>query len=178
MPKKIYLAGPDVFLENAIEIGKIKKEICRRYGFEGLFPLDNEVDNSKDIFEANCVLMENADIGVFNLSPFRGPSADVGTIFELGFIYAKGKPVFGYSNTQDIFLTRTSSIFKMHHDKSGFTRDEMGYSVENFDLTDNLMIHWSLKNRGDIFTVIEKPGPNNLAALGAFEKCISFIPVS
>ena len=178
MLKKIYLAGPDVFLENALEIGKIKKEICWRYGFEGLFPLDNEVDNSRDIFKANCALMENADIGVFNLSPFRGPSADVGTIFELGFIYAKGKPVFGYSNSQDIFLTRTNSIFNIHQDKSGFMRDEMGFSVENFDLVDNLMIHWSLKGQGDLFTVLEKPGLNNLAALGAFEKCISSLSVS
>jgi len=28
---------------------------------------------------------------VFNLTPFRGPSADAGTVFELGFMYSKGK---------------------------------------------------------------------------------------
>ena len=32
---KIYLAGPDVFLPNAKEIGKLKKELCEKYGFEG-----------------------------------------------------------------------------------------------------------------------------------------------
>ena len=40
---KIYLAGPEVFLPHAIEIGQRKKALCRQYGFEGLFPFDNEV---------------------------------------------------------------------------------------------------------------------------------------
>jgi nucleoside 2-deoxyribosyltransferase len=44
MIKKIYLAGPDVFLSNAIEIGQKKKDLCKKYGFEGHFPLDNKID--------------------------------------------------------------------------------------------------------------------------------------
>ena len=35
MPIMIYLAGPDVFLPNAIEVGKKKKAICEEFGFEG-----------------------------------------------------------------------------------------------------------------------------------------------
>ena len=41
---KIYLAGPDVFLPDAIEIGRRKAAICARYGLTGLYPLDNAVD--------------------------------------------------------------------------------------------------------------------------------------
>ncbi|MDR9459781.1 MAG: hypothetical protein RI591_06525, partial [Dehalococcoidia bacterium] len=33
--KRVYLAGPDVFFPNAIEIGNAKKRICAQYGFEG-----------------------------------------------------------------------------------------------------------------------------------------------
>jgi len=40
---KLYLAGPEVFLPEAIEIGRIKKDLCARYGIEGLYPFDNEV---------------------------------------------------------------------------------------------------------------------------------------
>ena len=43
---KIYLAGPDVFLPDAVEIGRRKAELCARYGVIGLFPLDNAVDLS------------------------------------------------------------------------------------------------------------------------------------
>ncbi len=41
---KIYLAGPDVFLPDAIEIGHRKAAICARHGLTGLYPLDNAVD--------------------------------------------------------------------------------------------------------------------------------------
>ena len=41
---KIYLAGPDVFLPDAVEIGKRKAAICARHGVIGHYPLDNAVD--------------------------------------------------------------------------------------------------------------------------------------
>jgi nucleoside 2-deoxyribosyltransferase len=37
-PIRIYLAGPEVFLKNAKEVGEQKKALCRKYGFEGMFP--------------------------------------------------------------------------------------------------------------------------------------------
>jgi len=43
---KIYLAGPDVFLPDAVEIGRRKAEICARHGLTGLYPLDNAIDLS------------------------------------------------------------------------------------------------------------------------------------
>src|SRR5437899_12125756 len=94
MALKIYLAGPDVFLADARAVGERKKALCQEFGFEGLFPLDNDEDVGADaakIFRANCSLMRQADIGLFNLTPFRGPSADAGTVFELGFLFARGK---------------------------------------------------------------------------------------
>ena len=41
---KIYLAGPDVFLPDAVEIGRRKAAICARHGLTGLYPLDNAID--------------------------------------------------------------------------------------------------------------------------------------
>ena len=41
---KIYLAGPDVFLPDAVAIGQRKREICLRHGVTGLYPLANTVD--------------------------------------------------------------------------------------------------------------------------------------
>jgi hypothetical protein len=40
---EIYLAGPDVFLHDAVEIGRRKVEMCRRHGLIGLYPLDNAI---------------------------------------------------------------------------------------------------------------------------------------
>ena len=46
--KKIYLAGPDVFAPNSIEIGKKLKNICEENNFIGLYPLDNEIEQSSE----------------------------------------------------------------------------------------------------------------------------------
>ncbi|MCT0975824.1 nucleoside 2-deoxyribosyltransferase, partial [Pseudomonas aeruginosa] len=40
-PRKLYLAGPDVFRADAVAHGEALKALCARYGFEGLYPLDN-----------------------------------------------------------------------------------------------------------------------------------------
>ena len=42
MSKRVYLAGPEVFLSNAREIGALKRAICERHGLIGVFPADGE----------------------------------------------------------------------------------------------------------------------------------------
>lgn len=78
---KIYLAGPDVFLPDAVEIGQRKAAICARHGVRGLYPLDNVIDltagdASLAIFKGNEAMMDSADAVIANLTPFRGPGAD------------------------------------------------------------------------------------------------------
>ena len=95
----LYLAGPDVFLPDAIEIGRRKVALCEKHDATGLFPLDNEIDlaapdASLQIFRANQTMMDRADAIVANLTPFRGPSADAGTVYELGYMAGKGKRCF------------------------------------------------------------------------------------
>src|SRR5271156_4932479 len=96
MGMKVYLAGPDVFLPDALEVGRQKTEICRRHGLIGLYPLDNVVDRaaadaSLRIFKANEAMMDRADAIIANLTPFRGPGADAGTVYELGYMAAREK---------------------------------------------------------------------------------------
>ena len=100
---KIYLAGPDVFLPDAVGIGRRKCEICARHGLTGLYPLDNSVDLSArnaslNIFRGNEAMMDAADAIIANLTPFRGPSADAGTVYELGYAAGRGKLCLAYSN--------------------------------------------------------------------------------
>lgn len=45
MPRRVYLAGPEVFLANAREIGARKQAVCERHGLFGVFPGD-EADAS------------------------------------------------------------------------------------------------------------------------------------
>ena len=50
--------------------------------------------------------MRSCDLLIANCTPFRGVSMDVGTAFEIGFMRALGRPVFGYSNTPADYAAR------------------------------------------------------------------------
>ena len=154
---KIYLAGPDVFLPDAIAIGRRKKELCARYGFEGLFPFDNEVSPDaageridKLIYRANEAMIRHADLGICNLTPFRGPNADVGTVFELGLLVGLGKRVFGYTNVADDFLQRckAADTAVTFDPVAEVWRDANRMTIENFGNADNLMVDNALADHG------------------------------
>lgn len=145
--KKIYLAGPDVFEKDALDIGRSLKELCHAYGFEGLFPLDNilEADNPQElaqlIREANIELIKQADIIIANLNPFRGIEPDSGTVYEVGFAEALGKPVFGYAS--DLRSMKERIVEAQSLDQTDQYCQE-GMQIEDFELSHNLMFTHTL----------------------------------
>ena len=146
---KIYIAGPDVFEKDSIEIGKRYVEFCTKYGFEGLYPLDNVIDFNQDkqkiamdIFQANKNLIEQCDIVVANLNTFRGKEADSGTIWECGYGFALGKKVYGYMNEVNDYVDQFSSEEKEIID--GIVYDKDGKAIEDFSHPINLMIACSV----------------------------------
>ncbi len=152
---QIYLAGPEVFLPNAAEVGLRKKVLCQEFGFVGLFPLDNDLSTvaggekiDEKIFAANVALMRQAKAGIFNLTPFRGVNADPGTAFELGFFTALGKPVFAYSNSAEDYFDRVAQTHGAHRAPDGVFCDAAALTIENFGNADNLMLDAALKRQG------------------------------
>jgi nucleoside 2-deoxyribosyltransferase len=169
---RIYLAGPDVFIREASRIREVKGDICARYDFDPVFPVDSKGLIASEIFEADCLLMSRKDVpfGLFNLSPFRGPSADPGTVFELGYMYALGKQVFGYTNSTLDYRFRIKDVTQRDDRKLW---DVDGYEIENHGLTDNLMIECAILASG---AIIERKKPASevdpLAAVEAFDACV------
>lgn len=173
---KLYLAGPDVFLSNALGVGHQKRVMCQARGFEGLYPLDNKLpEGEAAIFAANQGLMDKADAGLFNLSPFRGPSADAGTVFELGYMAAKGKKVFGYSNDGASYAARAVCSHGPTVEEEGVLRDRNGHMIERFGLTDNLMITEAVRSSGGFCLAKAEAGEPKLAAFSAFNACLAKI---
>src|SRR3981081_1190018 len=133
---KIYLAGPDVFLPDAVDIGRRKAELCRRHGLTGLYPLDNSVelaarDASLKIFRGNEAMMNEADAIIANLTPFRGAGADAGTVYELGYMAGRGKLCLGYSNDPSSYADRVRQ-FTGVRSHEGRLVDVSGLTVEDF----------------------------------------------
>jgi nucleoside 2-deoxyribosyltransferase len=174
---KVYLAGPDVFLSDAAHIGSLKRDICKRYGLTGLFPLDDTPPESDEplslrIFRANTALMDQADAIIANLTPFRGPSADVGTVYELGYMLGKGKKLcLGYSNIARSYFGKVRDRVEVLADGSKF-RDPDDLEVENFQLVDNLMIIHGLELAGHPLVLPREPVADPLRDLLAFEECV------
>lgn len=181
---RVYLAGPDVFLSNAAEIGQRKKEICAQYGFEGVFPLDNELnldhvpDNAKGlvISEGNEKHMTSCDLVIANMTPFRGPSIDPGTAYEMGFMKSLGRMVLGYRNETLGYVERVFRFFNKPlpaYDSQSVVVGPDNMRIENFGLGDNLMVDGAVNQSG--FAVIQKkvPEADRFTNLEAFEECVA-----
>lgn len=164
--RKIYLAGPEVFEPEAREIGRAKVAICAAHDFEGLFPLDNLIetqatprDTALAIFRANRDMIRAADLVIANLTPFRGPSADIGTVWEVGFAAGLGKPVIGYSHDSRPLLDRVKALGPVvWQPERAEWLDEQGLVVEAFGMTDNLMIDGALAETGCALIIGEADG--------------------
>jgi nucleoside 2-deoxyribosyltransferase len=173
---KVYLAGPDVFLPDAVDIGRRKVELCLRHGLEGLYPLDNKIDPaaidaSLQIFRGNEAMMNTADAIIANLTPFRGPSADAGTVYELGTMAARGKLCLGYSNDPSLYAERVARFTELKTGEGRLT-DAQGLTVENFGLTDNLMMMHALDLYGCPL-IVPRTAPADLwHDLASFEACV------
>jgi len=181
---KVYLAGPDVFLRDAHEVGRRKKDICAHYGLVGLFPLDTAIGTSPvadpgtpaslQIYRDCIAMMEAADAVIANLTPFRGPSADAGTIYELGFMAARGKICAGYSNLPETYMERVDHE-PLLRDGRRIHVDRDGNGVEDFGLADNLMIVHGLDACGHSIQTPESAPADRWRDLALFEKCARWI---
>jgi nucleoside 2-deoxyribosyltransferase len=182
---RVYLAGPDVFLPNARARGAALKAVCARYGLTGVFPLDDVADEPPDVAAlplARCIALRNelhiqsCGALIANLTPFRGPSADAGTVFEVGFMRALGRPVFGWSNDARCFTER-SRVFLGDAAVCGpeGLRDGEGMLVEAFGLADNLMIDGAIMASGGTLFAAEVPAASRWTALDGFERCVAAV---
>ena len=172
-----YLAGPDVFLPEARAHAARKIEICARCGITGRAPLNSGVENLESmpperawraIFEADLRMMEECDVIIANLTPFRGASADAGTLVELGWFLGRGRPAFGYSNSARGFAARSEA-------QTAAVPDPLArIAVEGFRLADNLMIEGALEAEGRPAIVLPADGQDRpFDALDVFERCVA-----
>jgi len=145
--KQIYLAGFDVFRPDAEAHGDYLKSLCRQYGFEGLYPLDNAAPSglrgqalAKWICGANLALIRGADMIMANLNPFRGHEPDSGTVFEVGYGVALGKPVWVYTDETRSLVGQVAVGSVAQEGGASRFVDEAGFTVEDFGMPLNLMI--------------------------------------
>jgi nucleoside 2-deoxyribosyltransferase len=172
---KVYLAGPDVFLPDPMGRADAMRRICRANGLCGVSPLDplpGEVCDPASLADPYAIArrneahIRNCDAILANLTPFRGPGADPGTVYEVGFGRALGRPVFGYATAGTDHGARVRAL-----PGSTATRDAAGLAIEDFGLFENLMIACGIEASGGF--VLAEELDDRWGDLSVFERCVA-----
>jgi nucleoside 2-deoxyribosyltransferase len=165
MKAVVYLAGPEVFLPNAHEIGAAKIACCRERGLDARFPLFSSPEGAEtsaaarghSIFEGCVRLMDECHLLIANMTPFRGVSMDAGTAVEMGYVFSRGRPVFGYTNVTGDYGSRVA---------------DDSLAVEDFGFADNLMCEGLVWKSGGHVVRRDKPDAERFSDLGGFRECV------
>src|SRR5260370_38799911 len=116
-------------------------------------------------------MMDAADAIIANLTPFRGPGADPGTAYELGYMAARGKFCLGYSNDPSTYAERVRLLTEVRS-QDGRLVDAEGLTVEDFGLSDNLMMIHALDLHGCPLVTPRQAPADIWHDLAAFETCV------
>ena len=148
-----------------------------------MFPTDEEeacdpalplAEQGLAISRAMERVMRGCDAMIVNLTPFRGPSADVGSAYEMGFMRALGRPIFAYTNDARAFPDRVAAVCggALCVRPTGEHEDPDGMAIEPFGLHDNLMLAGGVIASGGCIITETTPHAERYTSLIAFERCV------
>ena len=143
----IYLAGPDVFRGDAASrlaakaacIGAIiGREVITPFEVNSDIRIEaGAMESAVAIARNNYGAVARCCLVLADLSPFRGVHADPGTVAEVAYAHALGKPVVAYSTDPRDLAPRCAVDVDAD---SGELVDDDGLMVESFASFDNLML--------------------------------------
>src|SRR6478752_2531370 len=91
--RSIWLAGPEPWLPDAEAQAARQRALCLDNGFTGLTApaiVETEADNvevqARELYAERMAKLRQADAGIINLTPFRGPSCASAAAFEAGVL--------------------------------------------------------------------------------------------
>ncbi|WP_295528698.1 nucleoside 2-deoxyribosyltransferase [uncultured Pseudacidovorax sp.] len=147
---RVYLAGPDIFRADHAAVFQELKRLCSTCGLEGVAPSDAQVDladtqdsdeEARRIYQGNIDLIRSSAGVIANLQCFRGLEPDSGTVFEVGFAIALGKPVVAYGVPSGSYAERVQAVRPCGLDARGVLREQAdGTEVEGRGQRLNLML--------------------------------------
>jgi len=135
----VYIAGPAVFLPDPEVVLAAASAALRRHGLAPMPPVTGadaeEHLGAEGIYRDNCRRIDGCAGMLADCTPFRGPSLDPGTAWEIGYAVARGLPVAGWSDDPRPYCERARPD---------------GRTIENFGLFENLMIARSVRLAANI----------------------------
>ncbi len=140
-----YLAGPAIFHPATKALFDYLTDVCATHGLSAVAPAHGDAvapglspaDQAAAIRRANMDRIKSCQVVIACISPFRGPGADAGTAWEMGYAEALGKPVIAWCEDTTPYLARVP------HDRDADGRvfcRQHGMRVEDFGLVDHHML--------------------------------------
>ena len=175
--RSIWLAGPEPWLPEAQAQAGRQRAACAEVGFTGLTPApgaagdeDGSEIQARELYAARMAQLRQADAGIINLTPFRGPSCASAAAFEAGVLAGLGRPIMAYLNISDEseaeYVDRVEATVGAERDEAGVWRDGEGCRIEDFGLPETVML-WAEARR--LFVVVT---PSPLYDLTGLELCL------
>jgi nucleoside 2-deoxyribosyltransferase len=175
--RSIWLAGPEPWLPEAPSQAAKQRALCRDFGFTGLtapaiveIDADNVEIQARELYTERMAKLRQADAGIINLTPWRGPSCAASAAFEAGVLAGLGKPIMAYVNVADEsqaeYVDRVEAHVGAQRDEAGVWRDGDGCVVEDFGLPETVML-WAEARR--LFVIVTDDPLHDLTGL---EMCL------
>ncbi len=163
--RRVFLSGPDLFMPDGAELLAAKRAACAAAGFEGVHAAEGVGEGlpgelkARTLYAEVIAALRGCDAVVANLTPWRGPHPDPGTVFEAGFAGGLGVPVFAYMNVATPELAdhrdRVAAVVGASLDERGEWRDPDGGLIEDLGLPESVML-WAEARR---YVVVATPDP-------------------
>lgn len=157
---RIYIAGPDIYHPQGLEIAETKKSICARYGLEGVVATDflagvqfaGKAADAAPLFRERLKIIQGCDALIADMTPFRGPGMDAGAAFEMGAMVGLGKPVVGYTLDPTLYADRMARFHAQIDETLTRVGPKLvgpnGFVIEDFALPDAATIAGAALARG------------------------------
>ena len=174
--ERVFLSGPDLFMPDGPDLLAAKLLACREAGVEGVHADPAAGEGAPGELRARIAYadavgrLRGCQAVIANLTPWRGPHPDPGTVFEAGFAAGLGLPVFAYLNVADVdeadHQTRVAALTGAALDAQGAWRDPDGGLIEDLGLPEGLMLWAEARS----FHVVVTPDP--LGDVTGVELCL------
>jgi nucleoside 2-deoxyribosyltransferase len=176
----LYIGGPDAAFPGAGDLLARKRKLCEAAGFVPVISSDSvlvETEPSeamaREMYADRVSRMRLADAAIINLTPWRGPSCDPAAAFEVGFLSALGKPVFGYMNVpteeEGELAARIADQLGAADEPDGRLTDGYGAEIEDFGLPEAVMV-WAEVRR--LYVVVT---PDTFGDLSGMSLCLDAV---
>lgn len=170
--RSLWLAGPEAWLPDFEAQAARRRALCLDAGFEALTPArlppgeGGDELGARQFYAARMAQLRQADAGVINLTPFRGPSADTAAVFEAGVLAGLGRPIFAYLNVASEmdaeYVGRVDTMLGATLDENRIWRDGDGCMIEDYGLPETVML-WGEARR--LFVIVTHDPQRDLTGL-------------